>query len=84
MMTLFTVNAHVKLQVLEQYPITLIRRRERESVLTAADESANISLNSFLGFLGIGALHFCSFYCTHIQPMIPSTKVPFLASQANA
>lgn len=78
------INADDKLHALEPYPLTRLRRREIDAELNAVEKSAFMSLNASIGWLGISASPFCSFYSSFLQQMMPSAKVPVLAAQANA
>lgn len=58
-----------------------MRRREADKPLNALGKSTFASTNSALGWIGIAASPFCSFYSSYLQQNTPKTKVSHLAQQ---
>lgn len=61
------VNADDKLEALESYPLDRFRRRQIEEPLNEIELSAIRSLNGSIGWIGIVASPFCSFYSSLLQ-----------------
>lgn len=79
-----SIIAEDKLQALQQYPITRLRRLEFYSEITAVEKSAFMSLNSSLGWLGISAFPFWEFYNSYLQNMLPTSKGPVMGAKSSA
>lgn len=78
------IHGDDKINSIECYPITRQRRKQGEEILNAVEVSSYRSMNSSIGWLGIGASPFCAFYGSHLQQRVPSTKVHDLICQINA
>lgn len=79
-----SIDGDDKLNVLEPYLLSRVRRKQTESRLTMVERSAFMSLNSSLGWLGISASPFCSFCSSYLQQKLTDGLVSALISQTNA
>ena len=78
-----TVQSDEKLSKLEGYPVDRQRRKQIETSLNAAEMHYFRSVNSSIGWLGIAASPFCTFYASTLQQKLPSASVHDLISQIN-
>ena len=78
-----TIHSDDKLNAIECFPLSRIRRRQADSVLNNVEKSSYMSVNSSLGWLGIAAYPLCSFYASHLQQKMPSVTVNAVKSQTD-
>lgn len=76
-----SVNADEKLNLIDSFPLSRVRRRQCNSSLTSVEMSAFMSVNSSIGWLGIAASPFCAFYASHLQQKMPKATVEAIMSQ---
>lgn len=82
----YTCSIHCddKLNALESYPLTRIRRRHGEEKLNNIELSAFKSLNSSISWIGTTASPLCAFYSSYLQQRLPNCTLHDLISQSNA
>lgn len=80
----YLLHGDEKLNDLEPYPLSQVRRTQTEFNMNMVEHAVFMSLNSSLGWLGISASPFCSFYLSHLRQELPDGGVSALKSQTNA
>lgn len=79
-MTICT-NADDKLNSLNEYSPTRIRRKQSDAPLNDLEKAVFASTNSSLGWIGSAASPFFAFYASYLQQKSPETKVCHLIEQ---
>lgn len=79
-----SINATDNIEALEPFPLSIIRRRKIEEPLNSIVTSSYTYLNSSIGWLGMAASRFCSFYASFLQQKIPALKVSDFISKDNS
>ena len=77
------VHADQKLDELEGFPLSRIRRKDGNARLSTLEQKAFNSLNSSLGWFGIASSPLCSFYSSYLQQRDPIATVCDLIFQIN-
>lgn len=80
----FSVSIHAddKLNAIEAYPLSRVRRKNADDKLNAVELSSFKSVNSSISWIGTTASLFCSFYSSHLQQKLPDVRVRHLTEQA--
>jgi len=78
-----TIHGDEKLNALQSYPLSRTRRKEVSDALSAIELKAFRSTNSSLGWLGIAASPFCSFYSSYLQQKGANPTVQDIIAQTN-
>ncbi len=76
------VDGNEKLNKIEPYPISNVRRKNYTEPLDQVEKHAFMSINSSLGWLGIAASPFCALYESYLQQKLPKANVETLLCQA--
>lgn len=79
-----SIDADDKLQSLEAYPISRVRRRQIDEEINSLERSAFMSLNFSICWLETAVSPQCAFYSSHLQRKLPQCRVSALVSQVNA
>lgn len=76
-----SIDGYGKLNALEPYPLSRLRRRQCEEKMNAIEENAFISINASIGWLGMTSSVLCAFYSIDL---LNPPKVSALMSQVSA
>jgi len=81
----FTIQIHAndKLTACEAYPISRARRKDQTDLLDALERKAYRSLNSSLGWIGVGLSPFCAHAASYLQQKGANPTVADLVTQIN-
>ena len=78
-----TIHADDKLESMQPFPLTRLRRKEIDDALNDVELSAFRSLNSSIGWMGIAASPFCALTASYLQQKGPHPTVRDLVTQTN-
>jgi len=79
-----TIHGDEKLNALEPYPLSRVRRRQVDQHMSSIETSAYMSINSSLGWLGITSSPLCGLYSSLLQQRLVERKVQNVIDQSNA
>lgn len=77
------IHADDKLNSIECFPLSRVRRIHFDSSLTAVEKSSFMSVNYSLGWLSITVSPLCAFYASHLQQKLSGVTVDAIRSQVN-